>query len=127
MAVAATAASHLAIPDHSQWRDSRSLAGPDIRLVVVAHHGNYADLAGRLGIRSDRAKSDYTAGDHRTDPGMMSHCCCRDGSVGDSRVRRSSSTAGETRVGRVDAPRMTAMVAHVCLRNTTHDSFRPSE
>ena len=65
------------IPD----QDSHSPADPDIRPVVV-NQENYAGLADRLGIQSDMATSDYTAGDHRTDPDKMGHRCCRSGSVG---------------------------------------------
>jgi hypothetical protein len=78
MAVAATAANHPgAIPD----QESHSPANSDIRPVVV-NQENYADLAGHLGIQSDMATADYTAGDHRTDPDKMDHRCCRSGSVG---------------------------------------------
>lgn len=52
VAVAATAANHLGIgtiPDP----DQNSHKGPP-GMVVVAHQGNYAGLADRLGIRSDR-------------------------------------------------------------------------
>jgi hypothetical protein len=115
MAVAAAAASHLgsgAIPD----QDSHSPAGPP-GMVVVTHQGNYADLAGRLGIRSDR--SDYTAADHCTDSGTMGYCWYN-GSMGGWRVVRSSAPAEETRGGQVGAPtgRMSAVVGHVYLRNT---------